>query len=317
MVTQKEPEFLEEERAADLQWSPRYRRGNAEVVNAGLSYLLCRHQDRRWPERANRTSVLDALATAFVLSHLKDIPASLQSHKLQQKIHESLDWLLDTRTPGGGWPGASGDDEAGATAWAALALARNDRAIPEAALRFIRDCRRPDGGFATRPEGDHASALDTTAVAAQALGHIDGDAERFLCASLQSDEAGHAEQLTACALILDWEKGLVPLTLLNQACQITAHTRAESASEQALLLRCLLRLRLTRAWTLAESLRGTQHADGSWLGPATCAGSVVSDEANAVSTAAAVSALVLVDSQPGLYFGSDSPRPRRLNESRR
>ncbi|HEY6273802.1 MAG TPA: hypothetical protein VIX19_17625 [Terriglobales bacterium] len=178
--------------------------------------------------------------------------------------------------------------------------------MSETALNWIRRCPRQDGGFATCTGDTDGRTLETTALASQALGHFDSDAERFLCTRLECDAASPAEQLAASAAILDCDKSLVPLPLLNQACQVTARVQAESAADQALLLRCLLRLRLTRAWLLANSLRAMQLADGSWPGP---------NENKIITTATAASALVLIESQPGLYFGSDLPRPRRLRES--
>lgn len=114
-----------------------------------------------------------------------------------------------------------------------------------------------------------------------------------------------------CSEILDWEKGLAPLALLNQARQLTSTLQTESAFEQALLLRCLVRLGLNRAWTLAACLRDAQLDDGSWLSAAPPS---LGDN-RIIPTVTAVSALALGDVQPGLYFGSGLPRPRRLQES--
>jgi Prenyltransferase and squalene oxidase repeat len=303
-VTKQEPEFLELERDSDLHRLPAHRRDKAEAISAGLEYLLVQHHNRHWSTTPGSGS--DPLNTACILARLEDVLLCDSSHRLRIKVNEALDWLVEAQTPGGGWEGCTGEDEAGSTAWAIIALGKSGRAAPEAALEWLQDCRRADGGFGARPGDSAASALEITAVAAQALGHVDSDAEKFLCAQLQSGAADPAEQLAACAAILDCDKSLVPLPLLNQACQITARIQAERASDQALLLRCLLRLRLTRAWGLADGLRFKQRADGSWPGP---------HGNDAVSTATVASALALVESQPGLYFGSDLPRPRRLGES--
>jgi prenyltransferase beta subunit len=304
-VTKQEPEFVGCEESSDLHPSPgSRRRDKAEAISACLEYLFAQHRNRHWGSTPGSGS--DPLNTACILARLKDVLAFHPSHRLRVKVNESLDWLIEAQTPGGGWEGCSGEDEAGSTAWAILALGKSGRAVPEVALEWLKGCRRQDGGFAAHPGDSAAGALEMTALAAQALGHIDSDAERFLYAHLQSDAADPEEQLAACAAILDCDKNLVPLPLLNQACQITARIQAERASDQALLLRCLLRLRLTRAWALADGLRSRQRADGSWPGPY---------GSDAVATATVASALVLVDSQPGLYFGSDLPRPRRLRES--
>jgi Prenyltransferase and squalene oxidase repeat len=296
---------VECEESSDLHPSPgSRRRDKVEAIAAAAEYLFVQCRNRHWSATPGSGSA--PLNTACIVARLRDVLLFHSSHRLRVKVNESLDWLIEAQTPSGGWEGCAGEDEAGSTAWAILALAKSGRAAPEAALEWLRGCRRQDGGFAARPGDSAAGALGITAVALQALGHVDDDAERFLCARLQSDAADPAEQLAACAAILDCDKSLVPLPLLNQACQITARIQAERASDQALLLRCLLRLRLTRAWGLADSLRLKQRADGSWPG---------TDGSDAVSTATVASALVLVDSQPGLYFGSDLPRPRRLHES--
>jgi len=78
----------------------------------------------------------------------------------------------------------------------------------------------------------------------------------------------------------------------------------DGALDRALLLRCLLRLGMQRAWTLAAILRTMQTEEGSWS---------EHDGQKIIATVTAVSALVLGESQPGLYFGSDLPLPRRLH----
>jgi Prenyltransferase and squalene oxidase repeat len=304
-VTKQEPEFLECEQDSDLRsWLGRKRPGNAEAVVAGLDYLASRHQNGRWS--ILHAPELDDLNTARILVFLKDVPALLLGHRLRQKIRESLDWLMESQVTAGGWQGRSGDAEALATAWAILALKKNSRTVPQPAIDWLWRCRGRDGGFVTRPESAEASSLEATAVAVQALGMVDADGERFLCARLQGNAPGTEEQLAACAALLDCDKSLLPFPLLNHACQITASVHPASARDKALLLRCLLRLRLTRAWVLADNLRAARLADGSWAG---------TDQDHALATATALSALALVDAQPGLYFGSDLPRPRRLQQS--
>jgi hypothetical protein len=94
--------------------------------------------------------------------------------------------------------------------------------------------------------------------------------------------------------------------LLNQVRQLVAGFGNESALDRALLLRCMLHLRMQRAWSLAAGLRAMQMEDGSWW---------EHDGQKIIATVAAVSALVLGESQPGLYFGSDLPSPRRFHQS--
>lgn len=291
------------------------RPSNAEATTAGLAYLLSQRRNRRWGHLALPWGEADAGVTARVLACLGELPPHFVSPSLQQAVDESLDWLQQARTSDGGW-GYPGADDADSTAWAVIALKKNGVAAPVPALQFIRRCHRPDGGFAGCPDGG-GSTPETTALAIQALGTLDpaaaGAAAGFLSSCLQSDGARLASPLCVCSGILEWEKVLAPLALLNQVCQLTACFHAESAWEQALLLRCFVRLRLNRAWSLAAGLRAMQLDDGSWPGPSRA--QLNFDDKRIIPTATAVSALVSGEFQPGLYFGSDLPRPRRLHES--
>ena len=301
-MTRRTPEFLECEQDLEALPPPQPRL-KAEAIGAGLDYLLSEHRNGHWS--ADPGAGPDLLVTACVLARLKDVLPFHSSHRLRVKISESLDWLLEAQTPGGGWAGRSGKDEAGPTAWAILALGKNGRVAPESALIWLRRCRRRDGGFGSCPDA-HSSSLEITALSAQALGHVDDVVASFLRVRLESEAEAVAEQLAACAAILDCERSPAWLSLVDQACQALARVPADGAANQALLLRCLLRLRLTRAWVLADNLRNTQRAEGSWHG---------TNENDVVATANVVSALALFDSQPGLYFGSDLPLPRRWRES--
>jgi hypothetical protein len=279
---------------------------NPKAIAAGLKYLISQRLDRHWGACGAEPQV-----TACVLARLGELTPQFVSQSLRRTMEKALQWLAEARTPEAGW-GYAGKNDADSTAWAVIVLRKNNRPVPEAALQLIRRCRRLDGGFAARPEGGPGDP-EITALAIQALGVLDNAAENFLLSRLQSDGARLASPLSVCSAILDWEKGLAPLSLLNQACQLTARFAAESALEQAMLLHCLVRLRLNRAWTLAASLRAGQRDDGSWPGPS--AAPLHADDKNIIPTATAVSALALSESQPGLYFGSDLPRPRRLHES--
>lgn len=291
------------------------RRTTAEAIAAGLEYLLQQRRNGRWGHLNLPWGVADAGVTACVLARLGELPPFFASVSLQRAMAESLDWLEQARTPNGGW-GYPGEDDAESTAWAVIALRKHGRSAPDSALELIRRCRRPDGGFAYRPEGGNSSP-ETTALAIQALGTTENanarDSAGFISSWLEGDGGRLASPLFVCSAILDWEKGLAPLALLNQACRRTACLPTESTLEQALLLRCLVRLRLNRAWSLAADLRAAQLADGSWPGPS--AAPFNFDDKRIIPTVTAVSALVLGDFQPGLYFGSDLPRPRRLHES--
>lgn len=307
---------------------------STEAIAAGLEFLMSRRQDGKWRDFSPTTGESDAWVTAYVLARLGEFPQAYISHTLQQQMAESLEWLKEVRNPLGGWGYRShGKDSADATAWAIIALRRHGQPVPRSAFELITRCRRPDGGFAAYPEAGHAdevrqtSAPDITAVAVKALETVDPSCQEFLASHLRTDVPGTmcrlASRFFVCSAILDWDTITAPWPLLNQVCQFTAQHNEESVFEQALLLRCLVRLRIQRAWSVAASLRLLQQGDGSWpgsallpplLGVPTGKSQMRFDDQRVFTTATAVSALVMGESQPGLYFGSDVPF-RRLDES--
>jgi hypothetical protein len=186
---------------------------------------------------------------------------------------------------------------------------------------MIQSCRRPDGGFAAHPgQVFRQSAPDTSALAVRALGQTDSAAEDFFASRLQAVDRGSCQATShymAFSEILDWEPGLASPYLLDKVRRLTPDFAWGSVMNQALLLRCLARLRNRRAWLLAAALRAVQKEDGSWsdLEPAQSAAQANRLDTRILPTVTAVSALVLVELQPGLYFGSDSPLPpRRLRD---
>jgi hypothetical protein len=285
---------------------------NAEAIAAGLGYLLQQRRNGRWGHLNLPWGAADAAVTAYVLAQLGELPSYFMNRYVREAIADSLDWLQAEQTPEGGW-GYLSESDAETTAWAVIALRQHGRRAPDCAFDSIRRCRRPDGGFGRTPE-TVTSAPETTALAIQALDESSKarDAAGFLSYWLGNDTGHLASSLFVCSSVLEWEKGFAPVALLNQACQLAAGFQAADAFDQALLLRCLVRLRLNRAWSLAASLRTAQLADGSW--PGSPAARLNFDDKRIVPTATAVSSLILGDFQPGLYFGSDLPRPRRLQE---
>jgi len=310
------------------------QRTSTEAIAAGLEFLMSRRQDGRWRDFSPTIGESDAWVTGYVLARLGEFPPAYISHTLQQQVAESLAWLKEVRNPVGGWGyRAHGKDCADATAWAIIALRRHGQPAPRSAIGLIGQCHRPDGGFAAYPETSQedrvcqASAPDITAVAVKALEKLDPSCQRFLASHLRTDVPGTtcrlASRFFVCSAILDWDTTTAPWPLLNQVCQFTAQQNEESVFEQALLLRCLVRLRIQRAWSVSASLRLLQQGDGSWPGSALLppllsvpAGKsqVRFDDQRVFTTATAVSALVMAESQPGLYFGSDVPF-RRLDAS--
>jgi hypothetical protein len=272
-----------------------------------------------------------AWVTAYILARLAEIPTHHVGYSLRQRIEQSLDWLVEARTPKGGWGfgGSGSPDDADSTAWAVIALRQHGRPVPEDALDWARRCRRADGGFAPYPEGTtgtappYSSAPDVTAIAVRALAFIDAAASEFLASHLRTDvPTGNcrvASSFFVASTLLDWEPGMAPWFVVNAVRQLTREQAGENAWEQALLLRCMMRLRMQSAWALAAGLRRQQQADGSWRGSAQLdplsAGvgqlrAPLADEEGILATATALSALAMSDLQPGLYFGSDLPFSR-------
>jgi len=323
-LTEQQPKFA----GSGLPWGEAHqglafaqRRTSLESIRAGLAFLLSPRQreSSHWQEGSGDGGDVITV-TAHLLSRLGEIAFPYFSHTQQRQIDESLDWLEESRNPEGGWgrrPEVRCDVES--TARAVLALRAYRRQVPEPALRFIRRCRRPDGGFGAHPGEDlRPRTLEFTALAVRALAEKDGAAEDFLSTRLHALDDGSpsvSSRLSALAEILDCDKSSA--CLVSKVRHLVSPFSGESVLDQALLLRSLLRLRNLWAWTLIASLRATQMADGSWPGPeptAQCPGAAAEDR-KTIATATAISALALGECQPGLYFGSDSPQARRLYES--
>ena len=302
----------------------------AEAIAAGLKFLFAQRRQAAWGVGSSRSPESTAWVTAYVLARLGEIPQHHLCFTQRQKIEESLDWLAQARTPQGGWSfgGPGSPDDADTTAWAVTALRQHGRPVQRGALQLIHRCRRPDGGYTLRPEAAEitgSSAADVTVIAVRALCAIDAASSEFLAASLQTNarkEHGRVRSaLFVSSTLMDWEPCMAPWFVVNAVRQLVQH-EAEGTWEQALLLRCRMRLGLHSAWPLAVGLRRLQRANGSWLGSACLASQRASgngsaqpgeyfDEDGVLATVTALSALALGEQQPGLYFGSDLP-VRRL-----
>jgi hypothetical protein len=311
-------------------------RRTAEAISLGVQFILAQQQEHRWMELRGQNGVPDRWVTAYVLARLGDLPAGCFRSSQQQQIASALEWLLQARSIEGVWSSAAGAPvDAESTAWAVIALRQHGRTVPRSVLDWLQRCRCAGGGFAVRPrtemessdlEGcDCATRPATTALAVKALGDLDSSTEDYLAAQLTMPATAQAGNSSArfyiCSEILDCDAALAPWSRLNRVCQLTALESPETSFDVALLLRCLSRLRMRRARSVADSLLARQRQDGSWpgtpvLGPALhgvrSAHQAVLDQSGLLATATAVSALMLGEGQPGLFFGSDLPRPRRL-----
>jgi hypothetical protein len=300
--------------------------GSSDPIAAGLDFLFSTRQQQSWG-LSSLPGQESAWVTAYVLARLGEVPSHRITYSLRQKIEKSLDWLLETRTPGGGWGFSSGSpDDADSTSWAVVALRQHGRPAPDGSLELIRSCRRSDGGFSILPGAAHAnepsrlSAPDVTAIAVRALALIDAASSEFLASHLRTDTPGTPCRLASAffvsSTLLDWEPGMAPWFVVNAVRQLACQLAGEGAWEQALRLRCMTRLGMQSAWALAAGLRRLQQPDGSWPGSARpsaiSAASAqevgpLNDDQGVLATVTSLSALALGDLQPGLYFGSDLP----------
>jgi hypothetical protein len=314
------------------------RRTNREAIVAGLEFIFSRQEGKHWTDFTILERNPDIWVTAYVLARLADIPSDAIPRDFSLRREQSLDWLMGACTPEGLWGASCGlEADADTTARTVIALRQYGREAPQSAVEFIRSCQRANGGFAAYPETSRMDGLyrlstpETTVVAIKALASRNLAAEDFLAARVQEDASSSWSRLTSrfqlCSEILSMDEGLVPWFLLNKISQCTAQYPGDSAFDQSLLLRCLFALRMQRAWPESARLRNLQLQDGSWpaaavLGPAMPGAAVrqkphvlITDDKRVLTTATALSALAMGEGQPGLYFGSDLPQPRRFTES--
>jgi hypothetical protein len=209
-----------------------------------------------------------------------------------------------------------------------MALRQDSRPMPQEALKLIHRCRRSDGGFAIYPQTSKnnissPSTADVTAVCVRALCAIDAISSQFLaanlCTAIENSRCRISSAFFVSSTLMDWEPCMAPWFVVNAVRQWVEQQEAEGAWEQALLLRCRMRLQMQSAWPLAANLRRLQRQNGSWPGSARLAAlhAVDSspiqrpdeyfDEDGILATVTALSALAIGDLQPGLYFGSALP----------
>jgi hypothetical protein len=294
-----------------------------DPIAMGLNFIFSRRQEQSWGLNCLHGQE-SAWGTAYVLARLAEIPSHRINYSLRLKIEKSLDWLLETRTPSGGWGFRSGaPDDADSTSWAVIALRQHGRLAPNASLDLVRSCRGSDGGFSILPRGADAngasrpSAPDVTAVAVRALALIDAASSEYLASHLRTDIHGTPCRLASTffvsSTLLDWEPGMAPWCVVNAVRQLTCQLAGEGAWEHALRLRCMMRLGMQGAWALTAGLRRLQQPDGSWPGSARHAAvsaqgaAPLADDQGVLATVTSLSALAMGDLQPGLYFGSDLP----------
>ena len=288
-------------------------RTHSQMISAGLQFLMFSRRGRGWASCCGNP---DAATTACVLALLSEVPADHFNHGTQRQIEDSCAWVSATQTNDGGWSATPGgtSGEADATAWVVIALRQHGRPVPDSALEFIRHCQRSADAFAQRPEETSSAGAkpvtpEVAAIVARALGSIapasSESLEHHLSKVLEQEPAS---ELLACSHILDWKAGMASPSLIAVVRQVAESSRAESALEQALLLRCLIRLRSQKSWSVAATLGRLQHPDGYWTANASSSSNAgPGRESSVLATATALSALAAGKLQPGLYFGSDLP----------
>lgn len=299
---------------------------SAESIVSGLARISAvewnGHRDDGSP------STVRLWITASVLARIGEVTSSYITRIVEKKMEESLDYLQRLQIPGSGWS-ENGSERADAltTSWAIIALRSQRRPVPHAAIDFLLRCRQPDGGFSPHPATDdpewgHGSP-EITVTVLRALNTCDRAAGDFLASSLRDDLslklAGKSSRFYMCSEILDWEAGRAPWPVLHLVSQSAVQFDIDTAYEQALLLRILLRMRNQRAWLAAAALRKMQLTDGAWPALALTAPSarpaskpLSATEKRLLTSATAISALAINGANPGGYFRNDAPRtPQR------
>jgi len=298
------------------------RRDATTVIRSGLDFIFARRKHDFWGNSDHPNSVW---TTANILVQLADSTKFL-SHSRRQEIQRSLDRLLQKQT-NGQWHNNDRRPDCLTTALVVIALRSQGRSVPSAAMEFVESCRLPDGSFVSSPgessDPDLLKSLALTVTASRALQYLAPSTESFLVHglgfALPVPLACNASRFYVCAEILDWPAGQASIALLNKVSQMTVEAGTNTALGDSLLLRSLLRLRILRSWAVAARLREMQSPEGDWPLPSSVTAKAKEPkhafdacDNSVVVAATAISALVLAESQPGLYFGSDQPAPRRF-----
>jgi len=289
-----------------------YPRDNREAIAAGIRFLSAKREGRHWVEFTEIPGGSDLWITALVIAELSNMPVRSMNPALREELAQSADWMSGLQNDDGGWGFSAGQEsDAESTSWTILALRGQGRAVPESATHFLERCRRSDGGIGLYPAERGAGRLskpenpDVAALMMRALGTGDASAEDFLKTCwLQTNRplppARLQSRFHTFAMLLEWESMPPTWPVLEKLCELMSSNRAENAFDQALLLRCLTRLRIQKASSVAAGLRRMQQADGGWPSSASLrltvsgsegSGPIYSDDQRILTTAAAVSAL--------------------------
>jgi hypothetical protein len=291
-----------------------------DTISACLRWLLL----SGWNGCDNLAPRPNLWVTGCVLARLAGVSSAYLPEDLNIRIEQALAFLERSQIPGSGWsPDGCKLPDAFTTSWAIIGLRAHRRRIPRAAIDLLLASRHSNGGFTAYPatrsgDGDNPSCPEITVTALRALNMCDRDGGDFLTSRLRNELsstlAGKSLRFYICSEILDWEGGLAPWPLLSLVSQSAVQFDLESAYDQALLLRMLLRLRNQRARLAAAALQKMQLADGSWPGftlpEPSAMGSTVcnllsSGETSLITSVTALSALAMNELQPRLHYHAD------------
>lgn len=245
------------------------------AIHRGLQALQSKHAEGHWTDFSLPVGNSDAWVTAYVLARLADVPDRFLTAPLRRMVADALAWLLTQRTPNGGWGyNRLAGDDADSTSWAIIALQRQGHPVPPSAFAAIHRCLCPAGGVGTYPEGAIAgqgwtqSVPDVTALAFQALS-LFGESARAVFSRWPRLNGllpayWWASPLYTTAALLDCsvESGL-PTILQAQHESLTRFVPT-NAFDEALWLRCLLKIGHPSARAAARRLVDRQQEDGSW-----------------------------------------------------
>jgi hypothetical protein len=251
-----------------------------DAMTSGLRFLMSMRRDGHWTDFSLPVGESHSWVTAYVLTRLGEFPAHRLTTDIRRQIEESLDWLLQARTPKGGWGyNESTEDDADSTSWAILALRSHGRHIPDSAEALIRRCEKLDGGIATYPDESSSgkawklSVPDVTAVAMNALGRawsieLESFFQRWQRVDGTLSAYWWASPLYTCAALIDWLSDAATLPLMVTFQRSIVEYKAQNGFEQALLLRCLLGLRTEGVSSAVAKLLRYQKTNGAWASSA-------------------------------------------------
>lgn len=237
--------------------------------------------DGHWEDFTLPVGASQSWVTAYALWQMSYLPSALKTPAILESMQRGLRWLELHRTPGGGWGYHTElDDDADSTSLAILGMRRFGREIPQEALAFLKNCQRPDGGFATYAPTAAVTAAwglstpDVTPFALLALG-------KRLSARNRQKGRQYMEKNRNSRELWDsywWVTSLYPtwgglLLGLFPECKhrrfyletVGKAYQALGVFDQALQLLCLNELQVTGPrFRLQRQLLEKQEPDGSW-----------------------------------------------------